>query len=95
MGDGELCSPCQNDNDCGDDGICIKGSYTTERFCAKKATACSSALTKCPASAKAGADIRCQVPDAANPSPSDSYCFGLYTLGASKDLGCWTPNRSE
>ncbi|MDB4946877.1 MAG: hypothetical protein JWP97_6411 [Labilithrix sp.] len=95
VGDGSLCSPCRSDADCGDDGLCIGGAYTTERFCAKQATTCTASETKCPPSAKAGADIRCQVPKAGAPSPSDGLCFGLYSVGGSLDFGCWTPARKE
>ncbi|WP_146649031.1 hypothetical protein [Labilithrix luteola] len=38
VGDGSLCSPCRSDADCGEDGACVQGPYTTERSCAKKST---------------------------------------------------------
>lgn len=102
VGDGTLCSPCRSDADCGDDGACVKGEYTTERFCAKKALATCSPSVKasCPASSKTPAPrVGCtSVPDdpkLVNPNPEVpyNYCVGVYTFGEAGDLGCWTPNR--
>jgi hypothetical protein len=91
VGDGSLCSPCRADSDCGEDGICIKGEYTTERACAKKAP--SGACDSCPRTidnpqrqigcAKTSSDLL----------PA-GYCVGLYKIGAQpSDIGCWTPDR--
>lgn len=99
VGDGSLCSPCRSDGDCGEDGICIKGQYTTERACAKKAPGdCKAGEAKVPQGGCA-ADI---------PSPAvkvrclggvfdeipRNYCHGIYLIGdQGGDIGCWTPNR--
>lgn len=101
VGDGSLCSPCRNDSQCGEDGLCIRGDYTTERFCAKKsAGTCTETSNQCPASSKPDAEIHCSVPDPKKPNADvDNLCYGLYNLGAPqdgqqpKDIGCWTPAR--
>ena len=99
IGKGELCSPCQSDADCGDDGLCAKGEYTPERSCAKKsAVTCTDTVSMCPASEKVGAMIGCeQAQDPKNPAPFDNYCVGLYSFGPTgetiQDIGCYTPNR--
>ena len=94
VGDATLCSPCRSDADCGDDGACVKGEYTTERFCAKKGTGtCRASAPKCTPSSKPGAKLSCAVADAASPSPLDNYCYGLYAFSTGDDLGCWTPDR--
>lgn len=101
VGDGSLCSPCRSDADCGEDGACIKGEYTTERFCAKKATTTcvSGQKPSCPASAKTNPRLGCTslpaAPEKPNPNPDIpyNYCVGVYTFGEASDLGCWTPNR--
>ena len=98
VGDGSLCSPCRSDADCGDDGACVRGQYTTEKSCAKKSkTTCSTGSKQgsdfdCPAVTNgAKAQIRClgselsQVPQ--------NYCHGLYALGEAGDVGCFTPDR--
>ena len=99
VGDGSLCSPCRSDADCGEDGICVKGQYTTETTCAKKATGdCGTAPTPepgtGPSSVVAGskATVRClghifeAVPE--------NYCHGFYPIGKDGgDIGCWTPAR--
>ncbi len=90
VGDGSLCTPCRVDTDCGDDGACVKGEYTTERFCAKKVTAC----TECP---KTVAEPKRTVGCSSKGSERlpMNHCVGLYaikgTVGA--DIGCWTPDR--
>ncbi len=94
VGDASLCSPCRNDADCGDDGACVKGEYTTERSCAKKSTGtCTNNSRKCTTSSKPGAKLGCAVPDSSARSPIDNYCYGLYTFSQGEDLGCWTPAR--
>ena len=92
VGDGSLCSSCRVDTDCGEDGICIKGEYTTERFCAKKAT--NADCTKCPTKVTTPARTVGCLTSASDLSPA-GYCFGVYSLNgqAGADLGCWTPDR--
>ncbi len=99
VGDGSLCSPCRVDTDCGEDGACVKGQYTTEKACAKKsATTCEKdgkpSQGSCPQTLEAGSksDIRClgsvfeEVPE--------NYCHGIYRMGSEGgDIGCWTPDR--
>jgi hypothetical protein len=91
VGDGSLCSPCRVDTDCGEDGICIKGQYTTEKSCAKKTAAC----TSCPKTLDStGGAVGCTKED-----DKQNYCVGLYKLGKPVngqqpyDLGCYTPAR--
>jgi hypothetical protein len=89
VGDGTLCSPCRVDTDCGDDGICVKGQFTTEKSCAKKVDDCKS----CPKSGNApGRAIGCSTKsDALLPA---NYCVGIYDIKKQPaDLGCWTPDR--
>jgi hypothetical protein len=101
VGNASLCSPCRDDSDCGADGLCLRGQYTQERFCAKKsATTCTANANGCPPSMKAGAQIACAVADPdAGASPVDNYCYGLYDIGfpdqgqQAMDLGCYTPAR--
>jgi hypothetical protein len=87
-GDGSLCSPCRVDTDCGEDGVCIKGEYTTEKMCAKKVAACAD----CPESfADANKKVTCI--EKSDTSPYN-FCAGVYNIGGKPgDLGCWTPNR--
>jgi len=99
VGDGSLCSPCRSDADCGEDGICVKGMYTTEKTCAKKATgACGTALEpksgSCPSTVVAGdkTTVRClgHVFDAV----PENYCHGFYPFDKDGgDIGCWSPVR--
>lgn len=101
VGDGQLCSPCRNDKDCGDDGVCVKGQYTTEHTCAKKsATSCGTKdnITKgsCPATAtESGAKVGCYGQIFSEVPPD--YCHGIYSLGSGQeqapDIGCYTPPR--
>jgi hypothetical protein len=91
-GDGSLCSPCSNDGDCGDDGLCVKGQYTTEHSCAKKsAVTCSATAKQCPPSSAAKAKIGCSTQDSEE-APAN-YCLGLWAFGDGADIGCWTPAR--
>ena len=100
VGDGTLCSPCRNDANCGDDGACVKGEYSTERFCAKKSAAkCTATSKSCPPSSKPGVALGCAVQEG-EASPLDNYCYGLYEFGTPGpnggqpvDLGCYTPAR--
>lgn len=98
VGDGKLCSPCRVDTDCGD-GACIKGQYTTERFCAAKSesscgTSDAPSQGSCPTDlSKPEVKVYCvgkigQEGDA-------EYCAGVYGIGTvdAADLGCWTPDR--
>ena len=105
VGDGSLCSPCHSDADCGDDGACVSGKYTSERFCAKKsASACGpSDRGSCPSTLS----LATEVVAACTTGPTDgvpaNYCLGLYEVGPRTcgstgdqpcyDMGCWTPNR--
>lgn len=102
VGDGSLCSPCRSDADCGEDGACVKGTYTTERACAKKAP--SGDCSSCPKSAGGAQQIGCTRED--SELAPKSYCVGLYDLGKEvtdqdgkpyqpTDVGCWTPKRKE
>ncbi|MBS2014008.1 MAG: hypothetical protein JST00_14050 [Deltaproteobacteria bacterium] len=105
VGDGSICSPCRSDVDCGDDGVCVQGQYTTEKSCAKKSK------IPCKEGAKQGTDFDCPLAtggvsktpirclgSALEQAPRD-YCHGLYLFdqlnprGPSPDIGCWTPNR--
>jgi hypothetical protein len=89
VGDGSLCSSCRSDADCGTDGICVKGEYTTEKSCAKKSSGDCSA---CPKKSSNGKPIGCSK-DGSDILPA-KYCVGLYYIGPDpSDLGCWTPNR--
>ncbi len=95
VGDGSLCSPCRNDAECGEDGVCVQGQYSTERSCAKKsAIPCKTGSVagtdfKCPTSANPKATVRCRG-DVFEQVPPN-YCHGLYPFGESADVGCWTP----
>jgi len=87
VGDGSLCSPCRVDTDCGEDGVCVQGEFTTERSCAKRASSCSA----CPRTA-GNAQVGCST--SGLPNVPRSYCYGVYEIGGSAaDIGCWTPNR--
>jgi hypothetical protein len=90
VGDGSLCSPCRADSDCGEDGICVKGEYTTERACAKKA---ADGCESCPKRIESPQrEIGC-AKSSTNLLPA-GYCVGLYKIGARpSDIGCWTPDR--
>ncbi len=100
VGDGSLCSPCRVDTDCGEDGICVKGQYTTEKSCAKKSTKSCGTASKptngsCPEQLQDGskAMVRC-LGSLIKEVPAD-YCHGIYPLGSQGggDVGCWTPKR--
>jgi len=110
VGDGSLCSPCRVDTDCGEDGVCVKGQYTTEKTCAKKST--KSCETKnaqgqtVPAQGSCQEDISLEGKEKANlvrclgavfeEVPKD-YCHGMYLIGTQGggDIGCWTPDRNQ
>lgn len=96
VGDGSLCSPCRSDADCGADGACLKGQYTTEKSCAKKAPqscnkgeaqgGCVKSLTTPKVS------VYC-LGGRIEEAPVD-YCHGFYEVGGNPtDVGCWTPPR--
>jgi hypothetical protein len=89
VGDGSLCAPCRVDTDCGADGACIQGDYTTEKSCAKKMQSCKA----CPSSIKTPArDIGC-LTTATQTLPAN-YCMGLYSIdGTPSDFGCYSPDR--
>ncbi len=105
VGDGSLCSPCRVDTDCGEDGACVKGQYTTEKSCAKKSTSsCEGKDAKgepvptqgsCPQkpeSAGRDSEVRC-LGLVFEQVPKD-YCHGIYFIGSQGgDIGCWTPKR--
>ncbi len=102
-GQGELCSPCRSDADC-PQGTCVTGSYTTEKFCTVKSPSpCTNDENNgkaCPAPiGPPKRAVRCLgnqddgrggviFPDI----PKDE-CHGMYPLGESGDVGCWTPDR--
>lgn len=105
VGDGSLCAPCRSDVDCGDDGACITGQYTSERFCAKKsATPCAAGKRgSCPSTLTLGEEVVTACSTADTDNYPASYCLGLYEVGPRTcgqtgnqpcyDLGCWTPSR--
>jgi len=105
VGDGSLCSPCRSDADCGDDGACIKGQFTTERYCAKKsASPCSSSSRgSCPSKLTLATEVVATCSTAASDDYPADYCLALYEIGPETcgpahdqpcyDLGCWTPKR--
>ncbi|MCW5833146.1 MAG: hypothetical protein KIS78_12160 [Labilithrix sp.] len=99
VGDGSLCSPCRVDTDCGEDGVCVKGQYTTEKACAKKSTkSCgtSSAPSQgsCPQSLPDGSKAAVRCLGAVFDEVPEDYCHGIYMIGAEGgDIGCWTPKR--
>lgn len=96
VGDGSLCSPCRSDADCGDDGICVKGQYTTEKACAKKAPGdCKSGDSRggCPNSLE-NPKVLIGCLGGAIESVPQNYCHGFYEIsGDPSDVGCWSPNR--
>jgi hypothetical protein len=52
LGDGGFCSPCRNDGDCSQGGVCVYADYSTERYCSVPM------LTgTCPTSTTAGVTI--------------------------------------
>lgn len=95
IGDGSLCSSCLSDADCGEDGACVRGQYSREKSCAKKA----------PQDCKSGESQGGCVKELSSPKVAvrclgglldeapKNYCHGLYALGESGDVGCWTPAR--
>lgn len=99
VGDGSLCSPCRVDTDCGADGACVKGQYTTEKACAKKSTSScgdkdNPTQGSCPKELTDGskAQVRC-LGSVFEQVPAD-YCHGIYFIGTDGgDIGCWTPKR--
>jgi hypothetical protein len=97
VGDGSLCSPCRSDIDCGDDGVCVRGQYTTERACAKKSgIVCGKGQVQgtdfqCPSASSPKTTVACRG-DAFEQVPLN-YCHGLYKFGDGADVGCWTPAR--
>lgn len=92
VGDGTLCSPCRVDTDCGEDGLCVSGRFTTEKLCTKKVNAC----TDCPKSLESPARLV-----GCSSVGSDQHCVGLYEIGKPDrvgdpqpyDVGCWTWDR--
>ena len=99
VGDGSLCSPCRSDADCGEDGICVKGAYTTEMTCAKKAASdCGTALDpargSCPSSVVAGPKVAVRCLGHVFEAVPENYCHGFYPMTkAGGDIGCWSPAR--
>ena len=96
VGDGTLCSPCRSDADCGDDGACVKGEYTTEKTCAKKSTSsCDSGKGRgsCPASLELESKVSVACAGGVFQQIPKDYCHGLYQFGESADVGCYTPAR--
>ncbi len=99
VGDGALCSPCRSDADCGEDGICVKGQYTTEKTCAKKAKgSCGTGFDpkagSCPSSVQAGPNTEVRCLGFAFKEVPENYCHGYYPFKKSGgDVGCWSPTR--
>ena len=99
VGDGSFCSPCQSDADCDEDGICVKGQYSTEKTCAKKAaSACGSSLVpnpgSCPYSVTEGSKATVGCLGFAFDTVPENYCHGLIPFSkAGGDVGCWAPPR--
>ena len=97
VGDGKLCSPCRTDLDCGDDGACVKGQYTTERACAKKSKkSCAEGESRgsCPESTKTSSEVAVLCLGGRIDEVPANYCHGFYEIdGRLSDTGCWTPNR--
>jgi hypothetical protein len=94
VGDGSLCSPCRSDADCGEDGACLKGQYTTEYACAKKPAGGCTDASQCPGPGfGAKAPIGC-AKEATSEVPA-GFCVGIYEFGPSgaSDVGCFTPKR--
>lgn len=104
VGDGSLCSPCRSDKDCGEDGACVKGDYTTERSCAKLSQI--DCAYKRGTAQVAGKDYQCPTVESPDGTPvgcygkfifksvPKSYCHGIYGFGESVDVGCWTPSKA-
>jgi len=104
VGDGSLCSPCRSDVDCGEDGACVKGQYTTEKSCAKK-SAISCKEPPRGEGQRSGRDFQC--PTVASPPKTPvlclggfafenvpaGYCHGIYAFGEGGDVGCWSAAR--
>lgn len=101
VGSGKLCDPCRSDADCGDDGLCAKGTNTTEHFCVKKsASSCSADKSDCPAvesnARRTMLGVGCTVENAIGEIPV-GYCWGAVALGYNQNReptptpGCWTP----
>lgn len=95
VGDGALCAPCSVDDDCAE-GVCAKGSFTTEKACTKKVSSCE----ECPKTLESPArGVGCSREEL-DTVPKD-HCLGLYKLGEPRtpdepqgyDIGCWTPDR--
>ncbi|AKU97980.1 hypothetical protein AKJ09_04644 [Labilithrix luteola] len=83
VGDGSFCSPCRSDADCGADGACVKGQYTTERACAKKSqVACSIAPVDSTGKPTADAKAVSQCPTAPADMPNK---IGVGCYGAKKE----------
>jgi hypothetical protein len=96
VGDGSLCSPCRSDADCGEDGACVKGEYTTERTCAKKsASSCNEGKGRgsCPASVELESKVSVACAGGLFEQIPKDYCHGLYKFGEGADVGCYTPAR--
>lgn len=96
IGDGSLCSSCLSDADCGDDGACIRGQYSRERACAKKAPGdCKGGEARggCPEKLDSPKVIVACAGGILDEAPKN-FCHGLYEVGGNpSDVGCWTPNR--
>jgi hypothetical protein len=92
VGDGALCSPCRSDADCGDDGACLKGQYTTEHACGKKSpSGCDGkGGGTCPAPGD-GAKVKAICLGGAIEEVPTNFCAGYYPFGSGGDVGCFTP----
>ncbi len=100
VGDGSLCSPCRNDEDC-PNGACLTADYSSERFCSVLSKKPCSATEKgdCP-KANTTQGVACFPNDKSPDVPKDS-CIGLVQQGVddegqpNKAIGCWTRDRKR
>jgi len=92
VGNGALCAPCINDTDCGADGVCTHGEYTTEHFCAKKAP--NGDCKQCPSTVAGIPNRKVACTSADQDALPAAYCAGVYSIGGDpSDFGCYTPDR--
>lgn len=88
-GDGSMCSPCRSDADC-PNGLCIRGGYTTERFCSVKSPSSCATKGDCPPfTGVSTTKIGCQTASD-DPNIPKGQCIGIVPFGETGDIGCWT-----
>ncbi|MFO0677879.1 MAG: hypothetical protein U0169_15180 [Polyangiaceae bacterium] len=100
VGDGSLCSPCRNDNDC-PKGACLNADFSSEKFCSVLSTKTCTATEKgdCPAAATSQGSA-C-ITSAVNPDLPKNSCVGLVQQGVDdqgkpvRAVGCWTRDRKR